>query len=53
MGVEFEDLDNDGWLDLMVTNFSEDNNTLYRNTGKGYFQDISVRAGLVADRGAT
>lgn len=47
MGVEFEDLDNDGWLDLMVTNFSDDYNTLYRNSGKGYFTDDSHRAGLV------
>lgn len=49
MGVAFDDLDNDGWLDLMVTNFSEDHNTLYRNSGKDYFRDDSVRAGLVAD----
>ncbi|MGH9627792.1 MAG: CRTAC1 family protein, partial [Bryobacteraceae bacterium] len=46
MGVVFEDLDNDGWLDVMVTNFSDDYNTLYRNTGKGYFRDDSYRAGL-------
>jgi hypothetical protein len=49
MGVEFEDLDNDGWLDLMVTNFSDDYNTLYRNSGKGFFTDDSHRAGLVED----
>jgi hypothetical protein len=49
MGVEFEDLDNDGWLDLMVTNFSDDYNTLYRNTGKGDFRDDSHRARLVGD----
>jgi hypothetical protein len=49
MGVEFEDLGNDGWLDLMVTNFSDDYNTLYRNSGKGYFLDDSHRAGLVTD----
>jgi hypothetical protein len=49
MGVEFEDIDNDGWLDLMVTNFSDDYNTLYRNTGKGAFVDDSHRAGLVSD----
>jgi enediyne biosynthesis protein E4 len=49
MGVEFEDLDNDGWLDIMVTNFSDDYNTLYRNSGKGMFADDSHRAGLVAD----
>jgi len=49
MGVEFEDLDNDGLLDIMVTNFSEDYNTMYRNLGGGVFQDISHQAGLVAD----
>lgn len=49
MGVEFEDLDNDGRLDLMVTNFSDDYNTLYQNTGQGFFKDDSHRAGLVED----
>ncbi|MEJ7604875.1 MAG: CRTAC1 family protein [Bryobacteraceae bacterium] len=49
MGVEFEDLDNDGWLDIMVTNFSDDYNTLYRNSGKGFFRDDSHQAGLVTD----
>jgi hypothetical protein len=49
MGVEFEDLDNDGWLDIMVTNFSGEYNTLYRNTGDGFFLDDSHRAGLVRD----
>ena len=49
MGVELEDLDNDGLLDLMITNFSDDYNTLYRNRGDGYFQDDSHQAGLVAD----
>ena len=49
MGVELEDLDNDGWLDIMVTNFSDDYNTLYRNSGKGFFRDDSHRAGLVSD----
>lgn len=49
MGVELEDLDNDGWPDLMVTNFSDDYNSLYRNTGNGVFHDDSHQAGLVAD----
>jgi hypothetical protein len=49
MGVEFEDLDNDGWLDIMVTNFSGESNTLYRNTGEGFFRDDSNRSGLVGD----
>jgi hypothetical protein len=49
MGVAFDDLDNDGWLDIMVTNFSDDYNTLYRNMGKGGFIDDSHRTRLVAD----
>lgn len=46
MGVDFGDYDNDGWLDLVVTNFSDDYNTLYRNEGGGLFRDVSYRAGL-------
>lgn len=49
MGVAFDDLDNDGWLDILVTNFSDDYNTLYRNTRDGSFRDDSHRSGLVAD----
>ena len=49
MGLEFEDLDNDGWLDIMVTNFSDDYNTLHRNTGKGSCRDDSYSAGITAD----
>ena len=46
MGVDFGDYDNDGDLDLVVTNFSDDYTTLYRNEGDGRFQDVSYRAGL-------
>jgi enediyne biosynthesis protein E4 len=45
MGVAVGDYDNDGWLDLFVTHFSEDYSTLYRNRG-GEFQDVSYEAGL-------
>lgn len=48
MGVDFADYDNDGWLDLVVTNFSHDYNTIYRNTGKGYFIDASFSSGVAA-----
>lgn len=41
MGVDAADYNNDGLLDLVVTNFSEDTNTLYRNTGGGAFEDAS------------
>ena len=46
MGVDFGDYDNDGDLDLIVTNFSDDYNTLYRNLGSGEFADVSYRSGL-------
>jgi enediyne biosynthesis protein E4 len=45
MGVAVGDYDNDGWLDLFVTHFSEDYSTLYHNRG-GQFQDVTYEAGL-------
>jgi hypothetical protein len=45
MGIAVGDYDNDGWLDLFVTHFSEDYNTLYHN-GHGQFEDVTYRAGL-------
>jgi hypothetical protein len=41
MGVDFGDYDRDGAPDLLVTTFSEDTNTLYRNLGIGAFEDAS------------
>jgi enediyne biosynthesis protein E4 len=45
MGIAVGDYDNDGWLDLFVTHFSEDYNTLYHND-RGQFEDVTYRAGL-------
>jgi enediyne biosynthesis protein E4 len=45
MGIAVGDYDNDGWLDLYVTHFSEDYNTLYRNN-RGRFEDVTYQAGL-------
>jgi len=46
MGVDSGDYDNDGLFDLHVTNFSHDYNTLYQNSGAGYFLDVSFAAGI-------
>ena len=48
MGVDSGDFDGDGRMDLYVTNFSDDYNTLYRNDGQALFSDATFRAGLAA-----
>ena len=47
MGTASGDYDGDGWLDLVVTNFSHDLNTVYRNVSGKYFLDESSSVGLV------
>jgi hypothetical protein len=46
MGVAAGDLDGDGLPDLVVTNFSNDTTTLYRNLGDLVFVDASAPSGL-------
>ncbi len=46
MGVAFGDYDGDDHLDLFVTNFAQDTNTLYKNLGNGFFIDVTARAKL-------
>ena len=46
MGVGLGDYDLDGNLDIFKTHFSDDTNVLYRNDGKGNFDDVTIRAGL-------
>jgi len=46
MGLTTGDYDGNGYLDMFVTNFAGDTNTLYRNLGNMLFVDSTVAAGL-------
>ena len=46
MGVAVGDYDGDGRLDLFKTHFADDMPSLYRNLGKGLFDDVASAAGL-------
>ena len=46
MGIAWSDYDADGRVDLYVTNFVDDYNTLYRGRGPGAFEDVTRRARL-------
>lgn len=46
MGVDFGDYDRNGTMDIYVTNFSNETNTLYYNHGNGFFRDATYTSGL-------
>lgn len=46
MGVDVADVDHDGHLDLVTTNFVDEVPTMYRNSGLGFFDDIGAASGL-------
>jgi hypothetical protein len=45
LGIALLDYDNDGWLDLFVSNDTEPNK-LYRNNHNGTFSDVAIAAGV-------
>jgi enediyne biosynthesis protein E4 len=51
MGACAADYDNDGWVDLYITNVGP--NVLYRNRGDGTFEDVTARAGVAGDLWST
>lgn len=46
MGVTAGDYDNDGWLDIFKTNFSDQTPNLYHNNHDGSFTDLVFASGL-------
>ncbi|MDQ2980691.1 MAG: CRTAC1 family protein [Acidobacteriota bacterium] len=51
MGVVAADYDNDGYVDLFVTNFGR--NILYHNNGDGTFTDVTQKAGAAGSGWST
>jgi hypothetical protein len=47
-GVAVGDYDNDGHVDVLVTNYGD--NVLYRNEGNGRFTDVTAKAGVAMPR---
>jgi hypothetical protein len=52
LGVALLDYDNDGWLDLFVSNDTEPNK-LYHNNHNGTFNDVAVGAGIAFSEAGT
>jgi len=46
MGLASADYDGDGRLDIFRSDFSDERSLLYRNTGNGQFDDVTMAAGL-------
>ena len=48
MGVTVGDYDHDGKLDLFITNFVDDYDTLYHNDGHNFFTDVAYKSNVAA-----
>jgi hypothetical protein len=46
MGVDFRDLDNDGYPDIVVAALDNETFPIYRNTGKGSFVEVTGESGM-------
>ena len=48
MGVDARDLDNDGYPDICLVALDNETFPIYRNTGKGNFDDVTAASGMTA-----
>ena len=46
MGTNLGDFDNDGYLDIVITNFQDQTNSLYHNAQSGFFNEVSFTKGI-------
>jgi enediyne biosynthesis protein E4 len=46
MGADARDVDNDGWPDIFQTALANETFPLFKNVGKGMFEDVTTRSGL-------
>jgi enediyne biosynthesis protein E4 len=49
MGVDAEDVDGDGRVEILVTNFSSEGLGLFTSLGDGFFEDRARKNGLIDD----
>ncbi len=52
-GAAWLDYDDDGFLDLYITNTREAKNALFRNNGDGTFSNVAEQAGVTSETGNT
>ena len=48
MCISLGDYDNDGWLDLYISDFQKSSDHVWHNDGKGFFDEVSDEAGITA-----
>ena len=46
MGTDFGDYNNDGKLDITVSNYQTETNTLYHNFDSSFFMDLTIPSGI-------